>query len=107
MPMVKAAFLAMNVTDDILHDETVKCGPLGSRTVCRPEEIRVNRWAMTGGSKRGWTTWLTAAVDRGHRIKLILPAVLSLHNMVKNFHHHWRAYGGWRFVRYLVVELEH
>lgn len=67
MPMVKAAFLAMNATDDILHQEM--CGPKLSKTVCRDKNISMNRWAMTGGSKRGWTTWLTAAVDRGHRIK--------------------------------------
>ena len=31
MPMVKAAFLAMNVTDDILHDPSVLCGGPGSK----------------------------------------------------------------------------
>ena len=49
----------------------------------------VNRWALTGGSKRGWTAWLAAAVDY-HRVKLTAPVVLSFLNMIENFHHYWR-----------------
>ena len=30
---------------------------------CREEGIEVDRWALTGGSKRGWTAWLAAGVD--------------------------------------------
>jgi PhoPQ-activated pathogenicity-related protein len=46
---------------------------------------------VSGGSKRGWTTWTTAAVDK--RVVAIVPAVIDLLNMVKSFDHHYRVYG--------------
>jgi PhoPQ-activated pathogenicity-related protein len=44
-----------------------------------------------GGSKRGWTTWTTAAVDK--RVVAIAPMVIDLLNNEKSFEHHYRAYG--------------
>ena len=65
MPMVKAAVLSFNATSDIVSKDNA-CGPALNRYQCRPGPI--DRWVPTGGSKRGWTTWLTAAVDY-HRVK--------------------------------------
>ena len=48
---------------------------------------------MSGASKRGWTTWTTAAVDR--RVVAIAPLVIDLLNVEPSFIHHWRAYGFW------------
>ena len=53
----------------------------------------VRRFVVAGSSKRGWTTWTTAAVDR--RVIAIAPAVIDLLNVVPSFTHHWRAYGEW------------
>ena len=106
-PMVKAAVLAMNATDDILHQEDCGIGPSAKK--CRTSDVRynlygklksnryfsVNRWALTGGSKRGWTAWLAAAVDY-HRVKLTAPVVLSFLNMVENFHHYWRYFNSFK-----------
>ncbi|MBI4559718.1 MAG: hypothetical protein HY706_19180 [Candidatus Hydrogenedentes bacterium] len=44
-----------------------------------------------GGSKRGWTTWLTAGVDP--RVKVIMPLVADLANFPMQTRHHWEAYG--------------
>lgn len=55
--------------------------------------VKVDKFVVSGGSKRGWTTWTTAAVDR--RVVAIVPAVIDLLNMVPSFNHHWRAYGSW------------
>jgi PhoPQ-activated pathogenicity-related protein len=51
----------------------------------------VDDFVVLGGSKRGWTTWLTAAVDQ--RVKAIVPISIDLLNMEMQFIHHWEAYG--------------
>jgi PhoPQ-activated pathogenicity-related protein len=52
---------------------------------------KVGRFVVGGASKRGWTTWATAAVD--NRVVAIVPAVIDLLNVVPSFEHHYRAYG--------------
>ncbi|MFO7642708.1 MAG: PhoPQ-activated protein PqaA family protein, partial [Candidatus Competibacteraceae bacterium] len=51
----------------------------------------VRNFLVLGGSKRGWTTWLTAAVDP--RVKAILPASIDMLNLSRQFVHQWEAYG--------------
>jgi PhoPQ-activated pathogenicity-related protein len=46
---------------------------------------------VAGASKRGWTTWTTAAVD--NRVIGIAPIVIDLLNLRPSFHHHFEAYG--------------
>jgi PhoPQ-activated pathogenicity-related protein len=53
----------------------------------------VRHFVVSGGSKRGWTTWMTAAVDP--RVVAIAPAVIDVLNVEPSFVHHWRAYGLW------------
>ena len=53
----------------------------------------VTRFVVSGASKRGWTAWTTAAVDR--RVIAIAPAVIDLLNIEPSFVHHWQAYGAW------------
>ncbi|MEZ5401881.1 MAG: PhoPQ-activated pathogenicity-related family protein [Bryobacteraceae bacterium] len=53
----------------------------------------VDRFIVSGGSKRGWTTWTTAAVDK--RVIAIAPLVIDMLNVEKSFQHHWRVYGFW------------
>ncbi|HEY7058981.1 MAG TPA: PhoPQ-activated pathogenicity-related family protein [Vicinamibacterales bacterium] len=55
--------------------------------------VSVKRFVVSGASKRGWTTWTTAAVDR--RVIAIAPAVIDLLNIEPSFIHHWQAYGAW------------
>eukprot|EP01132_Coremiostelium_polycephalum_P003321 gene3321-4163_t len=55
---------------------------------------QVNHFVVGGGSKRGWASWLTGAVDP---LKAIIPVVFPNLNMVQNSINHYRAYGGWSF----------
>ncbi|CAG5131365.1 unnamed protein product [Candidula unifasciata] len=55
----------------------------------------IDKFMVAGRSKRGWTTWLTAAVDK--RVIAIAPTVMDLLNMRQNLHHHYRSLGGWSF----------
>jgi PhoPQ-activated pathogenicity-related protein len=80
LPMTKAAVRAMDTVT------AFGATPEGGGS-------RVERFVVTGGSKRGWTTWTTAAVDR--RVVAIAPAVIDLLNVEPSFVHHWRAYGSW------------
>ena len=53
--------------------------------------VKVEKFVVSGGSKRGWTTWTTAAVDK--RVVAIVPASIDLLNLEKSFDHHYRVYG--------------
>ena len=80
LPMTKAAVRAMDAVT------AWSASADGGR-------VSVNRFVVSGGSKRGWTTWTTAAVDA--RVIAIAPAVIDLLNVTPSFEHHWRAYGFW------------
>ncbi|HEY5914105.1 MAG TPA: PhoPQ-activated pathogenicity-related family protein [Verrucomicrobiae bacterium] len=80
LPMTKAAVRAMDTV-------TAFCGrPEGGNT-------KVDGFVVAGGSKRGWTTWTTAAVDK--RVVAIVPVVIDLLNIEPSMLHHFRAYGFW------------
>src|SRR5437763_11807382 len=59
----------------------------------RGGSVKVEKFVVSGGSKRGWTTWCTAAVDP--RVIAIVPASIDLLNVEKSFEHHWKVYGFW------------
>jgi PhoPQ-activated pathogenicity-related protein len=80
LPMTKAAVRAMDAAQEFLASEA------GGR-------VKVSRWVVMGGSKRGWTTWTTAAVDK--RVVAIAPVVIDTLNLNQSFLHHWRVYGFW------------
>lgn len=62
----------------------------------------VTGFFVSGASKRGWTTWTTAAVD--DRVIGMAPLVIDLLNLEDSFNHHYRVYGGWSPA---VAEYEH
>ena len=76
LPMVKAAVRAMDTVQSVLKQE---------------KDITIKDFLVLGGSKRGWATWLTAAVD--DRVKAIAPVSIDLMNLGRQFQHHWEAYG--------------
>jgi len=79
LPMTKAAVRAMDAVTEFLAK--------------LPEPVTLRNFAVTGGSKRGWTTWTVAAVDP--RVIAIAPIVIDVSNMPAVFDHMWRAYGFW------------
>ena len=80
LPMTKSAVRAMDtVTSFCASDEGGKA--------------KVDQFVVAGGSKRGWTTWTTAAEDK--RVVAIVPMVINLLNIEPSFKHHYEAYGHW------------
>jgi PhoPQ-activated pathogenicity-related protein len=51
----------------------------------------IEDFLVTGGSKRGWTTYLVAAVDP--RVAAMAPLSIDIPNFVENTRHHFEAYG--------------
>ena len=80
LPMVKSAVRAMDTVTLFLGSDE------GGNTT-------VDQFVVAGGSKRGWTTWMTAAVDP--RVVAIAPIVIDMLNLEESFKHHWQAYGFW------------
>ncbi len=80
LPMTKAAVRAMDAATAFL------ASPEGG-------SVKVDRFVVAGGSKRGWTTWTTGAVDK--RVVAVAPLVIDMLNMIPSFNHHYRVYGFW------------
>lgn len=57
------------------------------------EQPQVDAFFVVGGSKRGWTTWTVAAVDK--RVVGIAPAVIDVLNVTASLNNHFAAYGFW------------
>ncbi len=91
LPMVKSVVQCMNTVQDFLADEY-------------HGEKSISSFILTGGSKRGWTTWLTAAVD--NRVTAIIPIVSDLLNMERSFIHHWACHGFWAEALYAYEDLD-
>lgn len=79
-PMTKSAVRAMDALQQYAKQES-------------KEDI--HSFVVFGGSKRGWTTWLTAAVDGGKRVKAIAPAVINVLNMRKQMPHQLEVWGAY------------
>jgi PhoPQ-activated pathogenicity-related protein len=52
---------------------------------------RVDQFVVSGGSKRGWTTWLIGATDK--RVTAIAPTVIDALNSEAITRHHFEVYG--------------
>jgi len=77
-PMVKSAVRAMDAVQEFSEEEL---------------QHKINRFLVSGGSKRGWTTWLTGASDK--RVVAIAPMVIDMLNMPKSISYHLEAWGNY------------
>ena len=76
-PMVKSAVRGM----DAIQEFSVK-------NLNQP----VTNFVISGASKRGWTTWLSDAID-DNRVKAIGPMVIDMLNMPKTLRYQLETYG--------------
>lgn len=77
LPMAKSVIRAMDALSEYTHD-LFGWYPEG--------------FVVTGGSKRGWTTWLSAAVDP--RIRGIAPIAYDNLNLTRQMEHQVESFGG-------------
>ena len=77
-PMVKSVVKAMDVLQ-----------AFGKQELGEP----INKFTVAGASKRGWTAWLTAAVDP--RVGAIAPVVIDMLNMRAQMPRQLKAFGAY------------
>lgn len=76
-PMVKSAVRGMDAIQELVKQKTANT---------------VNRFVISGASKRGWTTWLSSAIDDA-RVAAIGPMVIDMLNMPATLNYQFKTYG--------------
>jgi PhoPQ-activated pathogenicity-related protein len=80
LPMTKAAVRAMDAVTAFAASS-------------QGGAVNIQGFVVTGLSKRGWTTWLAAAID--NRVQAIIPMVFDALNTETCFIHQYCCYGFW------------
>src|SRR5882724_400577 len=78
LPMVKGVVKAMDVLQAFGNEEWGE---------------PINSFIVSGASKRGWTTWLTAAIDQ--RVRAIAPVVIDTLNIRAQMPRQLKAFGAY------------
>jgi PhoPQ-activated pathogenicity-related protein len=95
-PMVKSVVRAMDTIQSFMA--TAAGG-----------KVAIEQFVVAGGSKRGWTTWLTGVADP--RVVAIVPIVIDVLNVKNSMRHHHDAYGFWSeavgdYVHHKIMEMQ-
>ena len=77
LPMVKSATRAMDAVEQLARQQW---------------GLPIARFTVSGASKRGWTSWLTAAVDP--RVASVAPMVIDMLNMKAQLQLQRQTFGG-------------
>ncbi len=77
LPMVKSGTQGMTAIQQYLA--SVSGGPT------------LDKFVVSGGSKRAWVTWLVGAIDK--RVEAIIPIVINVLDVDATAKHHWEAMG--------------
>lgn len=80
LPMVKSVIRAM----DCMQEAAMKFSE---------GRFSIEKFVIAGGSKRGWTTWMSGPTDT--RIEAIVPIVIDVANCDASLRHHCQVYGFW------------
>jgi PhoPQ-activated pathogenicity-related protein len=78
LAMVKSGVRAMDAVQEFMASDA------GGR-------VKIDQFVVSGGSKRGWTSWLVGAVDK--RVIAIMPVVIDALNSEATTRHQYEAYG--------------
>ena len=78
LPMTKSAVKAMDAIQELAEKEAGE---------------KVEKFVVSGGSKRGWTTWLAGAVDP--RVAAIAPMVIDTLNFEKQMPYQLEVWGAY------------
>ncbi len=76
LPMTKSAVRCMDAVQELAKKEW---------------KTQIQGFIVAGGSKRGWTTWLTASMDK--RVSACAPAVIDVLNMSVQMKHQLATWG--------------